>query len=469
MQKLLTWFLLIPQLCLAVTLVTNVPNVEVRLGSVLLGVTDRNGMAQIDVSLPATLTFVKPGYLSKSVYLEDPEKTYFISLIAAATLQIVTVPSGALVWINEELVGQTPLELELEPASYEILLQKEGFCKVRRTVTLKAHEREKLHIELSNVPTVSISSNPSARLWIDGEFVGETPQTLKIAVGEHEVKLEASDHFSLSEKIRVLDDEAQHFEFFLEPSARLLVQASPSHAVVQIGDKRERQPAHFTDLPLGQATILVTATGYEEKWISLELKQGRNFLHVSLEPKISTLEIIAPEEATIFVDGKSVGRGPTKVRLAQTLHLVEARLGEKRWMGLVDLSKDESIEVNFNVASVLFLGEKNTVYTLEGIVYRPPSLIYLPEGFHTVKVNEKERTIEFSAGRLYTFSPEGLGYLCIFSDSVVECYVNSEFVGLSPVLFYPVKPGTLNVGADGWEKAVSVEPEKITHVRVGGE
>ncbi|WP_448517002.1 PEGA domain-containing protein [Pseudothermotoga sp.] len=469
MQKLLISFLLISQFCFAVTLVTNVPNVEVRLGSVLLGVTDRNGVAQIEVSLPATLTFAKPGYLTRSVYLEDPEKSYFITLIASANLQILSTPSGASVWINGKSVGQTPFETELEPKEYEIVVQKEGFCKSKKLVSLRAHEREKLHFVLSEVPTVRIVSKPSAKLWVDGTFLGETPASVKLTVGEHEVKLERTDFFSLLERINVSDEDLQQFEFSLTPSARLLVQASPPHAVVQIEDRSQRQPASFADLPLGMNTVVVKAAGYEEKRLEFDLKQGQNFLYVSLEPKVFRLDIVAPKEAMIFVDGKSVGRGPTSVRLAQAVHLIEARWGEKQWMGLVDLSSEEQIEVNFDVATVLLLGDKNTVYTVEGIVYRPPSLIYLPEGFHTVKMNEKERTIEFRAGKLYSFSPEELGYLCVFSDSVVECYVNFEFVGLSPVLFYPVKPGVSKVSVAGWERDVLVEPAKITYVIVGGD
>jgi hypothetical protein len=47
--------------------------------------------------------------------------------------------------------------------------------------------------------------------------------------------------------------------------------------------------------------------------------------------------------------------------------------------------------------------------------------------------------------------------------------VNSQFAGLSPVLFYPVKPSVSKVSVAGWEKDVLVEPAKITYVRVGGD
>lgn len=469
MQKLLMVFLLVSQLCIAVTLVTNVPNVEVRLGSVLLAVTDRNGVAQFEVSLPATLTLVKPGYLTKSIFLSDPEKTYFVQLQASANLLIESVPDGASVWINKVLVGRTPLEMELEPGNYEITLHKEGFCRTKRSVSLQAHEKKKLRIELSNTPTVQIVSKPAAKLWIQNQFVGETPKSLKLPAGDYQIKLQAPDHFSLVQNIRVSDDETQQFEFTLTPSARLLVQSSVSHAIVQIDDRVQPQNTVFTDLPLGERTILVKAVGYEERSITVELKQGQNYLYVPLEPKLFRLDVVAPEEALIFVDGKSAGRGPTSVKLPQSIHLIEARLGEKRWMGLVDLSRDERIEVRFDVATVLLLGDRNVVYTVEGITYRPPSLIYLPEGFHTVKVEARERTVEFSAGKLYTFSPEDLGYLCIFSDSVVECYVNSEFAGLSPVLFYPVKPSVVKVSTVGWEREVIVEPGKTINVTVGGD
>lgn len=461
--------LLSSHLCLAVTVVTNVPNVEVRLGSILLAVTDRNGVAEIEVSLPATLTFVKPGYLTRSVFLQESGKTYFINLIAAANLQILSEPVGAAVWIDGKKTGLTPIELQIEPKNYEIVLYKEGFCRVKRSVTLQPHETKKLHIELPDTPTVWIVSKPSARLWVNGNYLGETPLSVKLPAGEYDFKFETENFFSISEKIRVSVDEEQTFEFSLIPSAKLLVQASPPHATVSLNGESKRQPASFFELPLGEKIVVVRATGYEEKTVKIDLKQGMNFLHVSLEPRTHRLDVVAPEEAMIFVDATSVGRGSTSVKLSQGIHLIEARLGEKRWMGLIDLSKDEKIEVNFNVATVLLLGDRKTTYTVEGMVHRPPSLIYLPEGFHTIKMNDKERTIEFLAGRLYTFSPEDLAYLCIFSDAVVECRVNREFVGLSPVLFYPVKPGAWKVSSAGWEKEVMAEPSKIVYIKIGGD
>lgn len=456
-------------MCLAVTVVTNVPNVEVRLGSILLAVTDRNGVAEVEVSLPATLTFVKPGYLTRSVLLQESGKTYFVNLIAAANLFISSEPVDAEVLIDGRKIGSTPIELQMEPKSYEVVLYKEGFCRVKRSVTLQPHETKKLHIELPDTPTVQIVSRPSARLWVNGNYLGETPLSVKLPAGEYDFRLEAEDFFSVSEKVRVSADEEQTFEFSLIPSAKLFVQASPPHATVSLNGENKRQPASFFELPIGEKTIAVRATGYEEKIQKIELKQGMNFLHVSLEPRSHQLDVVAPEEAMIFVDATSIGRGSTSVKLSQGIHMIEARLGEKLWMGLIDLSKDEKIEINFNVATVLLLGDRKTTYTVEGMVLKPPSLIYLPEGFHTIKMNDRERTIEFFAGRLYTFSPEDLAYLCIFSDVVVECQVNQEFVGLSPVLFYPVKPGVWKVSTVVWEKEVMAEPSEIVYIRVGGD
>ncbi|MCX7813574.1 MAG: PEGA domain-containing protein [Pseudothermotoga sp.] len=469
MQKFLIPLLLGAQICLAITIVTNVPNVEVRLGSILLAVTDRNGVAEIDVSLPATLTFVKPGYISKSILLQDSEKSHFINLIAASNLQIFTEPSGATVWIDGKQVGSTPIDLQLEPKDYEIVLQKEGFCRVKRSVALQPHEKKKLQIVLAKTPTVHINSNPPSRVWANGSYLGETPLSVELPAGEYSFKLEANDFFTSVEKVQISLDEEQYLEFSLTPSARLLVQASPPHAIVSLDGESKRQPASFDNLSLGEKIITVKAAGYEEKIMKVELKQGMNYVYVPLEPKLNRLNVIAPAEAMIFVDGKSVGRGPTSVKLSQGVHLVEARLGEKRWMGLIDLSKDEKIDVDFNVATILLLGDRKTIYTVEGVTQRPPALIYLPEGFHTIRIGERERTIEFLAGKLYTFSPEGIAYLCIFSDAVVECQVDNEFVGLSPVLFYPVKPGVRKVGTVGWERETMAEPSKVVYIRIGGD
>ncbi|HEY8541030.1 MAG TPA: hypothetical protein VIL29_01500, partial [Pseudothermotoga sp.] len=107
-------------------------------------------------------------------------------------------------------------------------------------------------------------------------------------------------------------------------------------------------------------------------------------------------------------------------------------------------------------------------YIVEGVTFYPLAITYLPAGFHTVEIKSDtttKRTTEFKSGSLHVIKPsDGYGYLCIFSDAVTRCYINQEFVGLTPVLFYSVKPGAHLVQVGGKEFQVEVEAGQIVYV-----
>ncbi len=54
-----------------------------------------------------------------------------------AALKILSAPSGALVYLEGRVVGETPLELELSPGRYEIKLTRPGYEDWSQRVTLK--------------------------------------------------------------------------------------------------------------------------------------------------------------------------------------------------------------------------------------------------------------------------------------------------------------------------------------------
>ncbi|MFN3283529.1 MAG: hypothetical protein ACK40Q_04770, partial [Pseudothermotoga sp.] len=111
---------------------------------------------------------------------------------------------------------------------------------------------------------------------------------------------------------------------------------------------------------------------------------------------------------------------------------------------------------------------KDIRYVVEGVTFYPPAVIYLPAGFHTVEIlssTKTRRTLEFKAGSVNLIKPDQeYGYLCVFSDAVTKCYVNQEFVGLTPVLFYSLKPDVYLVRVGGNEFQVKVEAGQVVYV-----
>jgi len=74
--------------------------------------------------------------------------TQFVVAPAVARLKIVSQPAGAEVYLNGDLRGQSPLELEVEPGQVRLLLLKDGYQRWSSTLTLENRAFHELRIHL---------------------------------------------------------------------------------------------------------------------------------------------------------------------------------------------------------------------------------------------------------------------------------------------------------------------------------
>lgn len=469
MQKLVIVFLLLGLTCCAINVVTSPGYVEIRHQQTVLAITDRTGFGSFDITLPATVVLSKPGYLSKEVLLTDASITYHVQMVPAATLAVNTQPTEANVFINGIFYGRTPLEVILEPGEKTLIVEKDGYCRLTETIKTLPFEKVQFNYKLSTIPKVSINSEPVSTVWLNNQKVGQTPVQAELRPGRYVLRLSAENFFGLTEEIDVTNDQNQLFSFTLIPCATVKVNVIPNHAVVEYENQKRIQPAVFSSLSLREVLLKISAEGFEEQSIEFIPKQGLNELNISLEPTVKILSIDAPEDAIVYVDGSSVGRGSGKIKVSGDLHWIEAKLGERAWAGIVDLTQTDTVKVNFDVATLIMPKVEDVKYMLEGLTFYPPAITYLPKGFHSIEIHSQssvKRTLEFKAGTLMLIKPsEEYGYLNAFSEAVSKCYMNGQFIGLTPVLFYSVKPGAYTVQVGGKEFQVQIEAGQIANVR----
>ena len=75
--------------------------------------------------------------------------TQFVVVPAVSHLFIDTEPQGAQVFLDGELRGQSPLQLDLPPGRVRVRIVKEGYAPWSRTLTLKNRSFEELHVRLA--------------------------------------------------------------------------------------------------------------------------------------------------------------------------------------------------------------------------------------------------------------------------------------------------------------------------------
>lgn len=77
--------------------------------------------------------------------------------IARSTIQITTIPEGAVVYVDDRAngpAGLTPTQLPIKPGNYKIIVKKEGFDAIEELVTVKPGATVQLRYQLIREPEV---------------------------------------------------------------------------------------------------------------------------------------------------------------------------------------------------------------------------------------------------------------------------------------------------------------------------
>ena len=146
--------------------------------------------------------------------------------VPVASLDFASSPAAADVYLNGKLVGQTPSSVTVPPGAYTITMRKQNFGLWERQMQVSAGKRRvfaaleqktlTLSFPASSGPpeptrkdpppdgVLEISSNPpAADIFVDGGYVGKTPYSLAVPVGEHTITLRKKDGGTWQRKMLV--------------------------------------------------------------------------------------------------------------------------------------------------------------------------------------------------------------------------------------------------------------------------
>ncbi len=124
-----------------------------------------------------------------------------------ATIDIITNPDGATVYLNNEKKGITPLKIEdLDSGKYKLSIQKDGYAPYEKTVELVKGNTIEIKKTLEKASTVlMIDSEPTgADLYINGVSRGKTPYTkINVAPGKYKIDIKKEGYLPFSTTVEV--------------------------------------------------------------------------------------------------------------------------------------------------------------------------------------------------------------------------------------------------------------------------
>jgi formylglycine-generating enzyme required for sulfatase activity len=270
-----------------------------------------------------------------SISSQDNQTLELILQPLPGRLSVTSTPEDALVTINGEPIGNTPVsDHPLAPGSYQFILSHPRYQQHQQELQVTGRDvQQQLNMELSPAwANISLSSQPEgADIIIEGESHGKTPAQLELLQGEHQIGLQLQGYADWQQSLQV--NAQQPIDLgtvkLLPAPGTVQLTTSPSGANVTLNGIFEGQTPVLLSLAPGQNhTLSVFRPGYRRHTESLSLSADENIERaVTLKPLLGSIKFsISPKNATLRINGRSQGQGSRVVSLPAVSHRIEVAL-----------------------------------------------------------------------------------------------------------------------------------------------
>ena len=249
---------------------------------------------------------------------------------------------------------------------------------------------------------VVLNTEPAgAAVTIKGRELGNTPLKIKVRPGVYLVKFSLEKYKNCWQKIKLDPGDQKDLTFNLEPeTASVMITCSPDAGMVTFQNRNlGMTPVVITGLTHGHYTAEVHRHGYTPKTVSWNINSALpKLVKTSLETNFGTLVINStPDNAEVFLDGKSVGRTPFREQVEEGRHSIEiCRTGYNSLTKIVQIKRktvtsftDAVLEVKSGSIKISSKPSKAIVY-INGKHYgdTPVTLSNLPPGSYAIRLEK---------------------------------------------------------------------------------
>ena len=183
---------------------------------------------------PAVFTDISPGSHSVSISSECDmasatfevrshliERIELVMETGTTDLTVVSIPAGATVSMNGDVIGNTPLQQAgVACGEHEVVLTLDGHQTHTQQITAIPFEDQMISVamEIESAGTLVVSPTPlTASVYLDEALAGEGPITLEqVAAGPHTLEVTADGYQSSYQQIQVLPDAITRLDIALE-------------------------------------------------------------------------------------------------------------------------------------------------------------------------------------------------------------------------------------------------------------
>ena len=206
---------------------------------------------------------------------------------------------------------------KLPRGSYVYEVEAEGYRKSDGFLELTEFEGQTYTQEItlhSNNINIEVFAGEDTEIYVDGNKMGVVEWFGKLEDGEHVVEARRDRHRTISRTVQIDNRRLLPVRFpSLEPIVGALsITGSPVGALVAInGEPYDTIPCRIDSLLIGSYTVEITKPDYNPERFSVEIVENE-----VVEKEVALVQIAkvtistTPQDATIYINGKEVGKTP---------------------------------------------------------------------------------------------------------------------------------------------------------------
>ena len=228
-------------------------------------------------------------------------------------------PSGASVYINDEFVGNTPLNnYKQSYGTYQYRLESPNYHPATGTIELNAGRFEQRIALKPAFGSISVKANVTgARILLDGKPTGKnSPATLtEIPSGSHTITLQSDKYAPQQQNVVVEDGQTTDVSMSLDARfARITINSIDGAEIYSNGKLLGR--GHYSeDMMEGYYDLEVRLNHHKSVTKQIQVIAGQSQdITLNPIPKYGSLDVTStPHDADINIDGKPYGKTPFTV------------------------------------------------------------------------------------------------------------------------------------------------------------
>ncbi|MBD3308297.1 PEGA domain-containing protein [candidate division KSB3 bacterium] len=317
------------------------------------------------------------------------------------TLEVVSTPEAAAVYLDNTFIGQTPLTTDVADGAYDVKIILSGYQTFARRIVVEKEHATTIHANLSqDYGALRVHSTPAkATVYIDGKRQGQlTPLEVQVTQGKYLVRVEKDRFYVYEEDVVVEQGKTMTVEADLvRQVGRVIVETVPPGAKAYIGNDLIGTTPFTHDKPVGKYVLTVKKPGFRDKVIEANIAPDESLdIRVELTERVGGLKVTTtPPGAEIHINEAYQGESPLRIEKKPGVYRVTIRKNNYRELQEEIVVEDnitknvhrelDPILVEFRIDSdpshaKVWLNSEDMGYT--------PARIHKEPGIYTVRITK---------------------------------------------------------------------------------